>query len=171
MTIRDFMQWLEQFQHPIGVALVAFPFLTYGLAALLRVCSRSLARYFLAGAVFVTVLPGISMVVLLGYMFLFLQANLLQEVQVILHLLPILSMLATFWAVSRLTDLDQLPGVLHLQGLMLLVGLSFAGLLFIHKTFISIHFFASFEHLLALLAGFIILWQYGIGRLFGKTKK
>ena len=71
---------------------------------------------------------------------------------------------------SRLEALDHLPGVLRLQGLMLLVGLGFAGLLVLHKMFVGIHFFASFEHLLAVLAGAVALWHFGVARWFRKHR-
>lgn len=171
MTINDLLRWLEPLQRDIALGLVALPCVTYVVGALLRLCSRSLARYFLAAAVFVTVLPGVSMLVLMLYMVLWLRVNLLNEIQVVLHLLPVLSMLATLWVVSRFEALDQLPGMLRLQGLMLLIGLGFAGVLLVHKTFIAIHFFVSFEILLAMLVGFVALWQYGVGQFFGRPKE
>jgi hypothetical protein len=170
MTINELMHWLEQFQGWIGLGLVAFPFVTYGLGVLLKLCARPLARGFLAAAVCIAVLPGVSMTVLLLSMLLFTRANLLREMHLILHLLPVVSMAGTLWAASRLEALDTLPGVLRLQGLMVLVGLGFAGLLAIHKTFIGIHFLASFEPLLAILAGVVALWQFGVARLFRKPR-
>ena len=170
MTINELMRWLAQFQGWIGLGLAALPFVTYGLGALLKLCARPLARAFLAAAVYVAVFPGVSMAVLILYMLLFARMNLLRELHLVLHLLPVLSMLGTLWAVSRLEALDDLPGVLRLQGLMVLVGLGFAGLLAVHKTFIGIHFFASFEQLLAILAGVVALWQFGVARLFRKHK-
>jgi hypothetical protein len=168
MTIHELLRWLEPFQGWIGLGLVAFPVLTYTLGGLCKLCSPALARGFLAGAVFVVVLPGVSMTVLILYMVLFVRLNLLREMHLILHLLPVLSMLATLWAASRLTALDQLPGVLRLQGLMVLVGLGFAALLAVHKVFVGVHFFARFEHLLALLAGAVALWHFGVARLLRK---
>jgi len=47
MTINELMRWLAQFQMWIGLGLVAFPLVTYGLGALLRLCVRPLARVFL----------------------------------------------------------------------------------------------------------------------------
>jgi hypothetical protein len=170
MTINELMRWLEPFQGWIGLGLVAFPVLTYGLGGLLKFCSPALARGFLAGAVFVAVIPGVSMAVLILYMVLFVRVNLLREMHLILHLLPVLSMVGTLWAASRLEALEHLPGVLRLQGLMMLVGLSFAGLLALHKTFVGVHFFARFEHLLAMLAGAVALWHFGVARLFRKHK-
>jgi hypothetical protein len=60
------------------------------------------------------------------------------------------------------------PGFNRLQGLMGLVGLAFAGLLFIHKTFIGIHFFARFEYLLVLLVVFLVGWRLAMSRLCGR---
>lgn len=170
MTINELMRWLAQFQGWIGLGLVALPLVTYGFGALLKLCARPLARAFLAAAVYVAVLPGVSMAVLILYMLLFARVNLLREMHLVLHLFPVLSMVGTLWAVSRLEELDTLPGVLRLQGLMVLVGLGFAGLLVVHKTFIGIHFFAGFEQLLAILAGVVALWQFGVARLFRKRR-
>ena len=168
MTMHELLRWLEPFQGWIGLGLVAFPVLTYAVGGLLTLCSPALARGFLALAVFVAVVPGVSMAVLILYMLLFVRLNLLREMHLILHLLPVLSMVATLWAASRLAALDRLPGVLRLQGLMMLVGLGFAVLLAVHKVFVGVHFFASFEHLVALLAGAVALWHFGVARLFKK---
>jgi hypothetical protein len=170
MTINELMRWLEQFQGWIGLGLVAFPCVTYSLGALLKFWARPLARGFLAAAVCIAVIPGVSMAVLLLYMLLFTRVNLLREMHLVFHLLPVVSMVGTLWAASRLEALDTLPGVLRLQGLMVLVGLGFAGLLAVHNTFIGIHFFARFEHLLAILAGVVALWQFGVARLCRKSR-
>ena len=53
---------------------------------------------------------------------------------------------------------------------MVLAGLDFAGLLAIHKMFTGMHFYASFERLLALLAGAVALWHFGIAHLFKKKE-
>ena len=170
MTVHDVMQWLEQFQAEIGVGLVVLPLLTYILGALMRPCSRPLARYVLAGAIYLAVLPGVSSAVMLLYLLLFVRADVLREAHLILHVLPIGSMLATLWAASRLEKFDDLPGFDRMQGLMLLVGLSFAVLLFIHKMFIGLVFFARFEYLLLLLGAFLVFWRLGVARLFRKPQ-
>jgi hypothetical protein len=86
----------------------------------------------------------------------------------VLHLLPVVSMLATLWAAARLSPFAAIPGFDRLQGLILLVALSFGGLLFLHKTFVGIHFFARFEYLLFLFAGFLLLWRIAAARLVGR---
>jgi hypothetical protein len=44
MTVHELMRWLEQFQGWIGLGLVAFPCVTYGLGALLKLCTRRRGR-------------------------------------------------------------------------------------------------------------------------------
>jgi len=95
MTINELMRWLEQFQGWIALGLVALPVVTYGVGGLLKLGTPALARGFLAGAVFVAVVPGVSMAVLILYMVLFVRLNLLREMHLVLHLLPVLSMLWT----------------------------------------------------------------------------
>ncbi|MBM3223796.1 MAG: hypothetical protein FJZ47_08360 [Candidatus Tectomicrobia bacterium] len=170
MTIYELQQWLAPYESWIGLGLVGFPCVTYILGALLRACARPLARAFLALAVFVVVLPGVSVAVLLLYMLLVARINLMQEINLVLHVLPVLSMVGTLWSASRLEDLDTLPGIPRLQGLVLLVALTCAGLLALHKTYVHIYFFASIEYLLVALAGFVMLWQFGVAQVFKKPR-
>ncbi len=168
MTVGELLQRLEPFQGEIALGLLVLPLLTYGLGALLQQGSRRLCRYLLAAAIYLTVVPGISMAVIVLYMLLVVRLNLLHELNLVLHALPIASMLATLWAASRLEDFDNIPAFERIQGLMLLVGLGFAALLFVHKLFIGLVFFARFEYLLLLFGGFLVLWRLAVSRLFRK---
>jgi hypothetical protein len=170
MTINELLQWLEQYQQVWALWFVAVPLLTYVGGALLKVISPLWARYLLATAIYLAVVPGVGMIVVLLYMVFFVRLNLLHEMHLVLHLLPIVSMLATLWAATRLAPFAAIPGFDRLQGLLLLVGLSFAALLWVHKMFIGIVFFAKFEYLLLLLGGFLVLWRLGIARVLQKHK-
>jgi hypothetical protein len=136
--------------------------------ALLKVISPLWTRCLLATAIYLAVVPGVGMIVVLLYMVFFVRLNLLHEMHLVLHLLPIVSMVATLWAATRLAPFAAIPGFDRLQGLLLLVGLSFAALLLVHKMFIGIVFFAKFEYLLLLLGGFLVLWRLGIARVLKK---
>lgn len=169
MTTYELTQQLQPFVWEIGLALVAMPIITYLLGAVLRACVPALGRGFLAFALFVSIVPGMSMAVVVLYMILFVRANLLRDMHLVLHLLPILSMLGTLWAASSLVAFEQIPGFARIQGFMVLVGISFATLFLLQKTFIGIHFLGRFEHLLLLLGGLLALWQFGVSRLFRKS--
>jgi hypothetical protein len=170
MNIKELMQRLEPFQGEIALGLIALPLVTYIIGAVLQKGSRWLTRYLFAAAIYLAVIPGMCMAVIILYMLLFVRANLLQEMHLVLHFLPVVSMLATLWAVSRLEDFEEVPGFGRIQGFMILVGLSFAGLLFVHKMFVGILFFAKFEFLLAALGGMLVIWRLGVARLFRKPR-
>ena len=53
----------------------------------------------------------------LPFLLLFVRVYLLREMHLVLHLLPVLSMVGTLWAVSRLEAVESLLDVLRLQGL------------------------------------------------------
>lgn len=171
MTINELLQWLEHHQQVWMLWFAALPLLTYAGGALLRVLAPRLAPYLLASTIYLAVIPGVGMTVIVLYMVFFVRLNLLQEMHLVLHLLPIASMMATLWAAARLVPFAAIPGFDRLQGLLLLVGLSFAALLLVHKTFVGIHFFAQFEYLLLLFGAFLALWRLGIVRAFGKHKQ
>ena len=168
MTINELTQWLEQYERALALWFMALPCLTYVGGAAIKAFSPVLMRYLLGAAIYLAVIPGICMTLVLLYMVLFVCLNLLQEMRLVLHLLPVVSMLGTLWAASRLEAFAVIPGFDRLQGLMLLVGLGFAALLLIHKTFVGIHFFARFEYLLLLFVGFLVLWRLGLVRVFRK---
>lgn len=171
MTTTEVLQWLESYERGIGGFLVGLPVLTYVLGAILKRVSRQVVGYFLALAVHLAVIPGISMAILVLYMLFFLRTNLLQELHLILHVLPIISMGATLWATSRLFALDDIPGFKRIEGLMLLVGLSFAAILAIEKTRIGIFFLARFEHLILIIVGLLVLWKLGLSLLLNSNRR
>jgi hypothetical protein len=170
MTINELLHRLEPYQQAWTLWFVAVPLLTYAGGTLLKVISPLWARYLLAAAIYLAVLPGVGMTVVLLYMIFFVRLNLLHDMHLVLHVLPIASMLATLWAAARLSPFAAIPGFDRLQGLLLLVGLGFAALLLVHKMFIGIVFFAKFEYLLLLLGGFLVLWRLGIARVLKKHK-
>ena len=70
-------------------------------------------RGFLTAVISVAVLPGICMTVFILYRLLCIRVHLLREMRLVLHFFPVLSMVGTLWAVSRLEAVEGLPGVLR----------------------------------------------------------
>lgn len=170
MTAAEALQWLESYQGAIGGALVALPAATYLLGLLLRRASERLVGYFLAAAIHLTVIPGIGMAVLILYLLFFVRANLLNDLHLVIHVLPVLSMAATLWAASRIMAFDDIPGFRRIEGLMLLVGLSFAAALAIQKTRLGILFLARLEHLFIIVIAVVGLWKLGASMLSGSDR-
>jgi len=166
MTIHELLQQLAHHERTFIIGCVALPASTYALGLILRALSAKLMRGWLAVAIYAAVIPGICMAVVVVYMMFFVRANLLTQLNVVVHLLPLASMGATLWLASRLAPFADIPGFNRLRGLMILVGLSFVAVLFVHKTFVRIHFFASIEYLLVLFGLFLVAWRVAATRLF-----
>ena len=170
MTAAEALQWLEPYQGPMAGALVALPAATCLLGLLLRRASRRLCGYFLALAIHLTVIPGISMAVLVLYLLFFVRANLLNDLHLVIHVLPVVSMAATLWAASRIMAFDDIPGFRRIEGLMLLVGLSFAAALAIQKTRLGVVFLGRLEHLFVIVVAMVGLWKLGASMLGGSPR-
>ncbi len=166
MTIHELIQWLTQYERALVIGFVALPGVTYVVGVLLKALSLKLMRGWLAVAIYAAVIPGICMSVVVLYMMFLVRTNLLTQLNVVVHVLPIASMVATLWVASRLAPFAAIPGFDRLRGLVILVGLSFIAVLFVHKTFVRIHFFARFEYLLVLFGLFLIAWRLAAARLF-----
>ena len=170
MTAAEALQWLEQYQGAIAAGLVILPAATYLVGLLLRRASRRFAGHFLALAIHLAVVPGISMAVLILYLLFFVRAHLLNDLHLVIHVLPVVSMAATLWAASRIMAFDDIPGFRRIEGLMLLVGLSFAAALAIQKTRLGILFLGRLEHLFVIVVAVVALWKLGAGMLSGANR-
>ena len=144
--------------------MLALPFFAWGVGSILKRISPRVANCFLAFPVFLAVLPGICTAVALGYLIFIVRVNILEEVDLILYGGSILCMIATLYAISRVSRFDDIPGFDRLSGLMVLAGLSFALTLFVAKLRFLVGFFASLTTLFFL---FIIIFAFF---MFGMTK-
>lgn len=95
----------------------------------------------------------------------FAHANLL-DLNFVVFLLPILTMIATLIIVGRRSDFDALPGFGRLSGLMTLLGLTFVVILFVSKTKVFLFFGGSIWTLIAFGAFIFALLKWGTAMAF-----
>jgi hypothetical protein len=105
--------------------------------------------------------------VLTGYALLFTGENLL-DVNLLVYLLPIVSMGATLGVMSRSVRFADVPGFDRLSGLMLLLGLTFAILLVLRRSFFGVFFIGSLPALLVIGVGTFALLMWSGRRLLGR---
>ncbi len=117
--------------------------------------------------VYVVCVPGMCAAVVAGYALFFTRENLL-DVNALVYIMPVVSMVVTLALMGRNVRFDRVPGFGRLGGLMLILGLSFGMVLALHKTRLWIMFGGSMLHLLAALLGVFILLRVGAHMLFGK---
>ncbi len=113
--------------------------------------------YFYAVLIYMTCLPGLFALTLTAYSLFFTKQNLL-DVNLLVYLLPILSMGLTLSLMARKISFDDIPGFERISGLMIILTATFAVLFFLSRTRIWLLFSGSFLWLLAIgIIIFIIL--------------
>lgn len=125
-------------------------------------------KYFSAVLVYLTCVPGMFAGVITGYSLFFSRENLL-DADLLVTLLPIVSMAATLIIIRKSVSFEDVPGFDRLSGLMAMVGCSFAIALAIQKTNIFLFFGASIEKLFVLAAAVFALLKWGAYTLFRRT--
>ncbi|MBN2735793.1 MAG: hypothetical protein JXR70_02350 [Spirochaetales bacterium] len=173
ISIQDLTIWLTSFHIPILVALILIP-----IAAFLngQVFIKGLKKN-KGGAViysiltYLTVIPGICASITIAYLLFFTRVNLVQQLDVIIHIGPVLSMIATLTITGHFMDFAIIPGFHRLSGLMLVTGASFVFVLILHRMRILIGFFAGAEVLAIIFIVVFLLFKFGWENLIGKKRK
>src|SRR5262245_29948322 len=148
MTIRDLIHWAGDYPWLLLIAFAALPVLAW----LLRLGhgpgngARAPWKYASAVLVYLVCVPGMCSAVLTAYALFFRNENLL-DANLLVYVLPIVSMTVTLVFVHKNVGFEAVPGFDRLWGLMVMMACSFALALAIHKTRIFVGFFGSIERL------------------------
>jgi hypothetical protein len=121
--------------------------------------------YIYATLVYVSCVPGLFAAVVTAYALFFTAANLL-EVNVLVYLLPVVSMTVTLVLVGKNVDFDAVPGFHRLSGLMTLLTVSFVVALAVSRTRLWIVFGGSIFLLFGLAAVAFVCLRWGARALF-----
>lgn len=159
------------FRPQIGVGLVLLPLMALILGTVLRAMSTRLCAWFLSVCICLSVLPGIFDLSALTYLHFFTHTNLVRELDVLLYFGPVMSMLATLLASSKVLPLSLIPGMSKLMGLGALGGLGFLGGFLLTRTqLITWLHIDSTTFMLMLLGGAIVAWV-AFATAFGGSAK
>jgi hypothetical protein len=167
MTIRELIDAAGA--HPLAVAGLALapPVVAFVVRLMhpARAGGTAPWRYLYAVLVYVVCVPGVGAAVLTAYTLFFTHENLLDK-NVLVYLLPIVSMGVTLAIIAKAASFDDLPGFDRLSGLMTLVAVTFLILLVVHKTFVGIFFGASITMLFVIGAFLFALLKWGAAAAF-----
>lgn len=170
MSLRDLMEWMGQSPLPLAAFLGAPP-VAAGLIGYFHGRGQGGAtpwKYFYALLVYLVSLPGMCAAVLTGYALFFRNESLL-DVNALVYLLPIASMVVTLLLIRRSVDFGQVPGFDRLSGLMVMMAVSFAMALAIQRTRIWVIFGGSVQTLFLLALGLFALLKWGAYMLFRRA--
>lgn len=118
--------------------------------------------------IYLTCVPGLFAAVVTAYV-LFLTSTNLLEVNALVYLLPIVSMVVTLVLVRQNVNLDEVPGFHRLSGLMTVIGVSFAIALAISRTRVWLFFGGSIFLLFAIAAAAFAFMTWGTRALFRRS--
>ena len=167
MTIQELLQHAGRYPWTLFGVFVCVPAATWVVGRLHGRAQGGTTpwKYVYATLVYVSCVPGLFAAVATAYMLFFTAANLL-EVNALVYLLPVVSMVATLVFLGQNVDLDAVPGFHRLSGLMTLIVVSFAVALAISKTRLWIFFGGSIFLLFAIAAVAFVFMKWGTRRLF-----
>ena len=133
ISLADLFVLLAGYRWPIAIVLAATPVAVWLLGrGLGRYRGRLFARL-MSVPVYGVVLPGVFVLLVIGYMLFFSRQNLLTEVDVVLAGVPVLSMAVTLWVIRQFVAFKEIPGFDELSGMVVLALLAFVCLLLVLK--------------------------------------
>jgi hypothetical protein len=164
MTLRELIALVGGHPAPLVVGFTALPLLTWLLG---RLHGRGQGegppwRYLYSALVYLACIPGMLSAVLTAYALFFTRENLL-DLNVLVFLLPIVSMVATLALIGSAVRFEQIPGFDRLSGLMLTLAVSFGVALALHRTRIWLVFGAPLAALLVIGLAVFVLLRLGTG--------
>lgn len=166
-TTRDLVTWLGGQSIWLLVAFTAIPL----LATFVRLVhgpgngGRGISKYIYSALIYLVCFPGMFSAVLTGYS-LFFEREDLRNVNPVVYLVPIASMVVTLVIIRKSVDFDDIPGFDRISGLMTMIAITFVLVLAIQKTRILLVFFGSIPMLIALVVGLFALLKWGTYMLF-----
>lgn len=122
--------------------------------------SESPWKYFHSILVYLACVPGVFSAVLTGYVIFFTKENLL-DANLLIHVVPIVSMFITLAIIRKSVSFEDIPGFDRLSGLMTMIAVTFILILGIYKTKIWLIFGGSVFVLAAIALGLFALMKWG----------
>ena len=165
MTLREFFDYLGQ--NP-GVLLAYFLFVPF-TALIANLMGRgeghlSPWKYLYALLIFMVCIPGICAVTLSVYQFLFERGSVMNA-DVLLQILPIVSMIATLAIIRRNVAFEHVPGFDRISGLMFGIGAIITLMYLLDRTRIFAFVNIPVHYLLLLIVGLLVAFRLALKRV------
>lgn len=165
MTLRDFFDYLGDNPVVLIAFFVGIPF-TALLAGMLGrgEGNQSPWKYLYAVLIYAVCIPGIFAVALSVYLFLFERGSIM-NVNVLLQILPIVSMVLTLALIRRNADFDGIPGFGKISSLMLMIGAVIVLMYILDRTHLVAFVNVPVQYLVLILVGLLLAFRFGFRRL------
>ena len=121
-------------------------------------------NYLYSSLVYMVAIPGILAIGLGIYKWLF-ERRSIMDANMLLQVLPIASMLLTFFIVKQQVKIDSLPGFNRLGGLVMMISAAMAIMWFIDRVRIIVFSYMPIQYLLLILLGLLGVIRFGWRRM------
>lgn len=166
MTLRELFEYIGQ--HPSTPILYfsAIPFAAL-LAGIIGKGEGQVTpwREFYALLIFGVCIPGIFAIALSVYFFLFERGSLMNA-DVLIQILPIVSMFLTLWLVRRNVTFEAIPGFGKLSSLMVMIGSIMVVMWLLDRTHIIAFSYIPIHILLLVVVGLLVAFRFAMRNLF-----
>lgn len=165
MTLKEFFELLA-----VNPAYIVGFFFIIPLAAFIGTIigkgeeDESVWQLFYSTLIYLVAIPGIFSITLNVYLFLF-ERRSVMEADVFTQVLPIFSMMATLMIIRKAINLDKIPGVGKLSGLIWMIGAVLLIMWFMEKTRIYVFSYMPVQYVFFILIGLIIVIRLGWSKL------
>ncbi len=173
MTAREFINWAAQL--PAWASILFFvipPALSFVLGKLHGRGNGNTSpwKYIYSLIIYWVCIPGIFSALITLYTLFFTGENLLDQ-NILIYVLPLISMILTLIIISGNTCFDDIPGFDRIYGLMAIIAIVFIFLLAVHKTRLWMVFGSSIFMLAILIILLVALLEKGFQMLFKKHSR
>lgn len=163
MTLGDFFVYLSTHATTVVCYYVAIPIVA-GLAYFFGKGEGHLSpwKYLYSLLIYLSAIPGLFAVSLTVYLFLFERQSIMQT-SLYNQILPVLSLIVTFFVIRKNVSFDRIPGFDKISGLIIMITVLIALMWILEKTRILAITFLPFHLVLVifclLLLAMVIGWQ------------
>lgn len=123
-------------------------------------------KYIYSVIIYLVSIPGLFALTLNLYLFLF-EKRSVMDINLILQLLPILSMILTLLVIRNNMDMRHIPGFDKLSGLLILITAVLGLMWIIDRTRLIAFIQLRFEFVLIVFVALLLMMRYGLKRAFG----
>ncbi len=168
MTLRDYFSYAAANPSWFVFFFIIIPVLAFLICWIAKgVGNESPWKYIFSIIIYAICVPGIFSITLDIYLFLFERQSIF-DANLVLQVLPIISMVTTLQIIKFNVDLDLIPGFQKISGLVMLIFFTLCLMWFIDRTHIYAIAFMTFGQVILVFIVLFILVKYGWYLMFGK---
>jgi len=166
MTLNELFDYLKEHQVFVFAYLIGMPTLAgiFGLFSGEK-GNRDPWRYFYMLILYGICIPGIFAITLLIYALTYMKIN-VYEIDLLTHVLPVVSMIVTILVIRKYVNLDEVPGFNKISGLMMMIAVVLVLFWILEKTRIMVFTYMPFYYVLLILAGLLLIFRMALKKVF-----